>query len=252
MKLINIYKRTGRILLIYLINLYNYFTYTSKNQNIKKILKENWKNYKIDLHPIDRRMNILRENKVNGMSTENVRFLFNEIVKQYAKNGLYMEIGTYQGCSLLSAALFNPSTRCIGIDNFSQFDEGCENQEILKANLSKFDNLQNIEFYKGDYEKVIKNIFNKEPNLKINVYFYDGHHSYKNQMDGLRVILPHLEKKCILIIDDYNTDRVERANHDFLKENLEFKAIIKIKTNGNSSKNWWNGIEVIGRGFTTN
>lgn len=216
---------------------------------VKELLKENWIDYKKDLHPKDRRIDILSEKEVGGMSTENVRFLFNEIVKQYAQNGTYLEVGMFQGCSLLSAALFNPHTRCIGIDNFSQFDEGSRNQEILKENLLKFDNPKNIEWYNEDYKKAIKYIFTKEPNLKVNVYFYDGEHSYENQIKGLRIMLPHLADKCIIIVDDLNWEQIEKANSDFIKENPDFESIIKIKTKGNSSEDWWNGIEVIGRGI---
>lgn len=215
---------------------------------INKILKENWVDYNAELHPKDRRMDILREKGVKGMSTENVRFFFNEIVKQYAKNGIYLEIGMFQGCSLLSSALFNLSTRCIGIDNFSQFDEEGKNQEILIENLSKFNNPKNIEWYNEDYKKAIENIFTKEPNLKVNVYFYDGEHSYENQIEGLRIMLPHLAEKCIIVVDDLNCEKAEMANNAFIKENPDFKSIIKIKTKGNGSEDWWNGIEVIGRG----
>lgn len=216
---------------------------------INEILKENWNNYKTELHPKDRRMDILREREVRGMSTENVRFLFNEIVKQFAQNGVYLEVGMFQGCSLLSSALFNPSTRCIGIDNFSQFDKEGKNQENLKKNLSKFNNPKNIEWHNEDYKKAIKKIFTKEPNLKVNVYFYDGNHSYENQIEGLRVMLPYLADKCIILVDDLNWEQVERANNNFIKENPDFKSMIKIRAKSCGSEDWWNGIEVIGRGI---
>ena len=225
---------------------------------IKKILKECWVHYKKDLSPKDRRMSILKEKGVRGMSTENIRFLLNEIVKKFAKRGTYLEVGIFRGCSLLSAALFNPSTRCIGIDNFSEFNynsdgwrqsDNLNNEEELKKNLAKFPNTQNIEWYKGDYKKVIKNLFAKEPNLKVNVYFYDGEHSYENQLEGLKIMLPYLSKRSIIIVDDLNWEQVEKANTDFIKKNPDFKSVIKIKTKANCSEDWWNGIEIIAKGL---
>jgi len=219
-----------------------------KNVLIREILEKNWANYGTDLHPRDRRMNILAEKGVDGMSTENVRFLFNEIVRQSARNGAYLEVGMYRGCSLLSAALFNPSTRCIGIDNFSEFGKEGENEGLLNENLRKFRNPKNTEYYDVDYREGIKKIFSNEPNLKINIFFYDAQHSYENQTEGLRMMLPHLAENCIIIVDDFNWKQVERANADFIKENPAFKSIFKIKTESNCSKDWWNGIEVIARG----
>jgi len=223
-----------------------------------KIFKKYWIDYKKNLNPNDRRMKILEDNNVRGMSTENIRFLFNEIIKRFAPNGNYLEVGIFRGCSLLSAALFNPSTRCIGIDNFSEFNynsegwrpsDGLNNEEEFRSNLAKFSSVENIEWYNGDYREIIKNLFEKEPKLKVNVYFYDGEHSYENQIEGLRAMLPHLSEKSIIIVDDLNWEQVEKANEDFIKENSEFKSAIKIKTRCNCSKDWWNGIEIITRGF---
>jgi len=155
---------------------------------IEKILKECWINYKKDLNPRDRRMGVLKEKGVRGMSTENIRFLLNEIVRRFAKRGTYLEVGMFRGCSLLSAALFNPSIRCIGIDNFSEFNynssgwrpsDNLNNEEELKNNLAKFPNVGNVRWYNGDYKGVIKNLFAEEPNLKVNIYFYDAGHSIK-------------------------------------------------------------------------
>jgi len=230
---------------------------------IKKILQDNWNDYKKDLHPKDRRMNILYKKGIGGlnqcMSTENIMFFINEIVKKFAKNGTYLEVGIYRGCSLLSAALFNPSTRCIGIDNFSQFNynsidgwkpsDNLDNVNILKENLKKFDNPKNIEVYNMDYREAIDHLFSKDPNLKVNVYYYDGKHSYENQLEGLRTMLPYLAEKCIIFVDDINWKQVERANNDFLKENPDFRSVFKIKTVDNWSEDWWNGFEVIVRGI---
>ena len=207
---------------------------------IETILKENWIDYRTDLAPIDRRMRILDD--VRGMSTENIRFLFNEIVKRIG--GTYLEVGIWRGCSLLSAALWN-SARCIGIDNFSEFNYGPDGkfderpEEELKKNLARFP-VENTEWYKGDYREVIKNL----KDLRVDVYFYDGNHSYENQTEGLRIMLPYLSKECVIIVDDINWEQVERANNDFIKEN-PFKSVLKIKTEGNQSKGWWNGIEIL-------
>ena len=177
---------------------------TIENFDIEKILSDNWLNYRSELCPKDRRMRVIRLKEVSGMCTENVSFLINEIVRVIAYKGVYLEVGTFNGYSLFSAALFNPKTRCIGIDNFSQFDSSCNNENILKTNIKKFPDLKNIEFYNMDYKDAIGCLFSKELNLKINVYYYDGNHSYKDQSEGLRIMLPYLSEKCIILVDDIN------------------------------------------------
>jgi tRNA G46 methylase TrmB len=221
----------------------------NKRSKIYDLLLENWENYKIDLYPKDRRMCILEIKDISGMNTENIRLFINETVRRFANNGIYLEVGTFKGSSLLSAALFNLSTHCIGIDNFSQFNPEIKNELILKINFQKFDNPKNIEFYNQDYEEAIRYLFYNKPTLKVNVYYYDGWHSYENQIRGLRIMLPHLAYKCVILIDDINKSQVKKANRDFIKENRDFKSVFTMRTKGNCSNDWWNGLEVITRGI---
>ncbi|MFA5335508.1 MAG: class I SAM-dependent methyltransferase [Candidatus Omnitrophota bacterium] len=221
--------------------------HVDKKSEIYDILSQSWHDYKKDLHPKDRRMDILEQKNVKGMSTDNISFFINEIVHHLCKNGVYLEVGTFQGRSLLSAALFNPSTRCIAIDNFSQFDKERKNEAILSDNLKKFMYPKNIEFYNQDYKQAIRDIFFKEPNLKIDVYYYDGVHTFEDQFEGLSIVLPYLQEKCTILVDDINWEFVSNANKVFIKKNPEFRSVFKIYTKANGSNDWWNGFEVITR-----
>ncbi len=57
------------------------------------ILSECWDDLANDLFPKDRRMSVLAERDVDGMSCENVRFLVNETVRRFAHHGVYLEVG---------------------------------------------------------------------------------------------------------------------------------------------------------------
>jgi len=197
------------------------------------------------LHPIDRRMKIIDDFGIEGMSTENTRFLINELVRLYAKT--YLEVGSFKGSTIISASVFNENVRCISIDNFSEFDGAGTNNSVIQKNIIKA-NVSNIECYNADYKDAIKDIFSNEPELKIDIYFYDGNHSYENQLNGLNVMLPHLSSKCIIFVDDINWDDVKNANNVWLSENPEFKCH-NIFTEANSSKTWWNGFSIIYRGI---
>jgi hypothetical protein len=212
--------------------------------SVDRILNEYWDNFEEDPFPRDRSMKIIDDKQIQGMSSENVRFLINKLAQTYAKDGVYLEVGIWRGCSLISAALFNPTTRCIGIDNFSLFNEDNNNENILKTNLKKFDELKNVEFYNLDYREALNLIFAKEPDLKVGTYFYDGPHAYEDQLNGLNMVVPHLASKCAIIVDDINRKWIEQANQDFLAKNPTFCSALKIKK-ANYPSNWWNGIEVM-------
>lgn len=223
--------------------------YIDNKSKIKKVLDEYWADCYSDSNPKDRRMKVIEEKNVHGMNTENIRLLINEIVKRFAKKGVYLEIGTLKGSSLLSAALFNTSTRCIGIDNFSELDLEGKNEIILRENLEKFGNPKNIEFYNMDYRDAFKSIFLKDPNLKINVYYLDGSHKYEDEIKGFNLALPYLSKECAILIDDVTWFQVDMAKKQFLKENHDFKTVFEIKPKMWQSNDWWNGFQVITRGI---
>lgn len=223
--------------------------HVDKKSAIKEILLKNWGNYKVDLYPKNRKMQILKEKGVVSMTSENTMFLINEIVRKFAAGGVYLEIGIFQGASLLSAALSNKTTRCIGIDDFSKLNPDNDNENILKQNLMKFGRPENIEYYNMEYKECIKYLFHKEPNLKVNVYLYDAEHSFENQLNALYMMLPYLAEKCVILIDNANWEAPPRANKYFLKNHRDFKSAFKIQTKGDKSLRWGGGLEVITRGI---
>lgn len=212
------------------------------------MLTECWVDYVNDAQPKDRRMQVLSDKRVDGMSTENVRFLLNEIVRRYVRGeGCYLEVGSYRGCSLLSAALHNPYTLCIGIDNFCGFNEDRQNRAKMEENFRAFGNPENIEFMEMDFREGFGQVLGES--RCINVYLYDGHHDYEDQIMGLEMALPWLASQCIIIVDDVNWPQPEAANRKFQERNPEFKTLMKVNTPHNSYPTWWNGIEVFGRGI---
>jgi cephalosporin hydroxylase len=185
---------------------------------------DNWKDVEKDPHPLNRRMKCLRDNGVRGMSTENIRFLIHELVAVYAKGGTYFEVGVYCGCSLLSAVLFN-DVYGLGVDNFSQFNRNTTNKDIAFKNIKAFNQEWKCEIIDANFEKDFRSVIR---NLKdsVDVYFYDGNHSYESQLNGLTCMLPYLSDKCIIIVDDTNWENVYRANSDFIGKNEDFKTLL--------------------------
>lgn len=91
---------------------------------------------------------------IDGMSSPKVRHLLNNIC-HYMEDTRYLEIGTWKGSTLISAAYKNQGTY-IGVDNFEHFggprEEFNENKELFKEHA-------NVSFYDADcWELDLNNI----------------------------------------------------------------------------------------------
>lgn len=141
----------------------------------------------------------LNPHNLRGMSTFKVRHFLNNLCDLDNLN--YLEIGTWQGSTLCSAMYQNKGV-FYAIDHFvKNFDhyEGCRVRDLLFENLSRLELRDKVEFFDCDcFNFNLSNIKNK-----INVYFYDGEHSHKNQRDALLYYKPILADEFIFIVDDF-------------------------------------------------
>ena len=185
--------------------------------------------------------------------------LFNTLVgltQNLKGNNIYLEIGVFRGKTLLTNAVSNPHVRCVGIDNFSLFNESKTNKEIVEKKIKEL-NLKNVELLDMDYEFALDNL-NKflKKDEKVGVFFIDGPHDYRSQLIPLLKIEKYLANKSIIIIDDANYAHVRQATKDFLTINNSFKLLCEAYTEThvanleeikkqNVLDGWWNGVNII-------
>ena len=185
--------------------------------------------------------------------------LFNTLVgltQNLKENAIYLEIGVYKGKTLLTNAATNPQVRCIGIDNFSLFNESKTNKDIVLKKIEEL-NLKNVELLDMDYEEALDNLdkFLKKDE-KVGVFFIDGPHDYRSQLIPLLKIEKFLSNKSLIIIDDANYAHVRQATKDFLTINPSFKLLCEAYTEThianleedkkqNVIDGWWNGVNII-------
>ncbi|EAW35612.1 class I SAM-dependent methyltransferase [Lyngbya sp. PCC 8106] len=173
------------------------------------------------------------------------------------KDTCYLEIGVFQGLTLLSTALSCPDIKCYGIDNFAQFDPKKENYSIIKERQNKL-SIKNIELINEDYEDALEKLPKYIGKSKVGVYFVDGPHDYRSQLMCLELILPYLHENAVIVVDDCNYQHVRQANRDFLVTHPEYKLLFDAYTrchpnhmsseeNYSVRKGWWNGINVLVR-----
>lgn len=173
-------------------------------------------------------------------------------------NNVYLEIGVYQGLTLLSNASSNKNVKCYGIDNFSLFNEGGKNKDIV-LERKKILNAKNAHIIDKDFEEALDNLDKYlESGEKVGVFFVDGAHDYRSQLISLLKIKKYLSNDALIVIDDANYAHVRQATKDFLMTEPEFKLICEAYTKAHpanlsktdkdkSIKGWWNGINVISK-----
>lgn len=177
---------------------------------------------------------------IESMSTYAIGHIINQICKNLKKDELYVNIGVWKGFTLI-AGMINTNCNVQGVDNFSEFGGP---KDIFLDNFNKFKITDKHKFYEFDYKVFFMNF--EKTNSKINFYFYDGEHSYKNQYDNLEIANNFFVKDSIVLVDDINFEEVEQGTEDFIRKNSsKFRLIKKIKTkNNHCHPTYWNGIMI--------
>lgn len=171
---------------------------------------------------------------IQGMSSPRVRHLLNNLV---SKDDRYLEIGTWRGSTFISALFKNNPKFHLVIDNWSEFG-GPKNEffDNCEKHLNDIPNFIEADCFKLDNSEI----------KDINIYFYDGGHTEKDQYDAIVYYYNCLADKFILIIDDYNMDAVPRGTQNAIKEKnikVRYETILPADFNGDTNK-WWNGLYV--------
>lgn len=169
----------------------------------------------------------------------------------------YLEIGVFQGLTLISAALEAPKMPCLGIDNFATLDPAGENKEVAAGRLEKF-GAANATLIDADFEDALSVLDAHLAGRKIGVYFVDGPHDYRSQMVCLLLAKPHLHDNAVIVIDDANYPDVRFSTRDFLLGHPDFKMIFEAYTPAHPANmtadekqiheaGWLNGVNVLVR-----
>jgi hypothetical protein len=177
--------------------------------------------------------------QIEGMATENKLMLLNLALRHLTSGEVYVEIGTWRGLTLAGAAQGNASVPIYACDNFSEFG-GPRND--LKRSLDGWTRPGQVRFYDMDFEQFLE-IAPWQP-ARVGVYFYDGGHTFRQQVIALERILPWLADDALVIVDDTNMGAVRSANHLVAKRLSSFQEIVDIRTPENCAPTWWNGVAV--------
>lgn len=177
---------------------------------------------------------------IPGMSSGKGRHLLNNICT--LPEGRYLEIGTWQGSTFISA-LYNNHERvrqAYAIDNWSEF--GGPKTEFLLNTQHYIPSLP-FKLYEGNCFQLNLDTAFDHP---INIYFYDGDHSFQAQKSAFTYFNNIFDETFIAIIDDYDWVSVHSGTQAAFEElNYEILYEKHLVSNGlNDAQTWWNGIYV--------
>ncbi|HUY28519.1 MAG TPA: class I SAM-dependent methyltransferase [Candidatus Binataceae bacterium] len=176
---------------------------------------------------------------VPGMATENKLKLLNLAAAALEDAEVYVEIGCYKGASLVGAATGNPDARIFACDNFSQFDGAAD---ALSTVLAQFTAPGQVEFHDLDFHEFMRRAPWRP--AKIGAYFYDGGHSFEDQYEGMRLVLPHLADDALIIVDDTNKRAARSADALVARQTPGLELLLNLRTPKNHHPTWWNGIQL--------
>jgi hypothetical protein len=188
---------------------------------------------------------------IHGITSNKIRCFINNICS--LENSTYLEIGVFRGATFCSA-IYGNDIKAIGIDNWSspylmpsgtsqKMDwyyklKTSDPKEDFLNNVKKFGKVEDIDVYLASY---LSFDFGKLP--PVNIVFYDGETKYSDTYNTLKSIIPIMKDETILIIDDWNwqKDVVQQVTDD-LNINILYQK--NIYTNGEDSKDFWNGLGI--------
>jgi len=174
------------------------------------------------------------------MSRPRVYAVLNACVSAMEPGELYVEVGTYQGGSLVSALLGNDA-QAIGVDSFGEFTQ-TNDIGLTTQNLYGFDVLNRVALLNMTF----KDFFAMYPPSKIQVYYYDGAHDYETQLAGMEAAWSFLQNGSIVLVDDYIYPEVSRAVNQFVANHIgQVKFLFVMLPMQNTDKTWWNGCVVM-------
>jgi hypothetical protein len=176
------------------------------------------------------------------MSTFAVASLINKMVREMPADQCFLNVGTWCGFSFFSGILGNPQKKCIGVDNFSEFNPDNQARETFMRLYNRIrSQYTETLFYEMDYQYYFQH--HQDP---VGMYIYDGEHSYANQLKGLQIAEPVLAHGALILVDDTNMPHVHQATLDFIAlKPDQYTLLADLKTANNCHPTFWNGIMLL-------
>ena len=202
---------------------------------------------------------LLNDRGLTGISGLKTVGALQRLVRLFAgdPSAAYLEIGVFQGLTLVSTALEAPELRCLGIDNFSTLDPESKNLNVVRDRINSF-GTANATLINMDFEDALLALDDHLGGRKVGLHFVDGPHDYRSQLVCLLLAKPYLHENAVIVIDDANYPDVRYSTRDFLLGHPEFKMIFEAYSPAHPANmerreldqweaGWLNGVNILVR-----
>jgi hypothetical protein len=167
--------------------------------------------------------------------------LLNTAVRQMPGERLFVNVGVWNGFTMLAAMAGNEERVCIGVDNFSEFggpkDAFLERFTSRRSAAHRFFDQDYVDFFAAGLDR------------PLGVYLYDGEHGYENQYRGLMIADPFYAEDAVIVVDDTNLDRARDATLRFAEDSrLDWEVVYDQRTAEVRHPTLWNGLMVLQAG----
>ena len=181
---------------------------------------------------------------VPGMSSPKVCQFLNRLVSRMDPGEHYLEVGSWRGRTLLSAAMDNPGRLCIACDKFRAYGRytgfGFRARRALRRNVARYrESRAAIHFYDMPSAR-----FFRETRFTgtVGVFFYDGDHSYRGTRASVAAGARRLSERAALLVDDWNVQHIRDATFDALQDASARILWHRALEGNHTERTWWNGL----------
>lgn len=182
---------------------------------------------------------------LTGFATGVMRRMVSNICHLPKANPAYLEVGLFGGATFCAAMSNNPTLTAIGVENFSQpFGKEGIRQE-LEANIEKYRlNARFAKLINSDCFTVRM----AEIPLPIDVYYFDGEHSFESQAKALPYYFDALAPLFVFMVDDAHWSSVHEgtiAGFETLKDRVKIEKSWALDgVLPQDDPVFWNGMEL--------
>ena len=183
---------------------------------------------------------------IPGMSSPRICHFLNRLVACMDPGEHYLEIGSWQGRTLLSAALGNRGRLCIACDKFRIFGRhtgfGYRARRALERNLAQSAGRRAaVHFYDMPSSRFFRR---RRFDGSIGVYFYDGDHSYRGTRQSIAAGAQRLSTRAVVLVDDWNVKRVRAGTFHGMRDAALQILWHRGLEGDHTEATWWNGLGV--------
>lgn len=183
---------------------------------------------------------------IEGLSSPRVCAFLNQLVAHMEPDEIYLEIGTWKGRTLLSAAHGNAGRRCVACDKFRFWGKftgpGFLARRQLYGNLKRFEQgSASIEFHSMTSRELFRRKLVRAP---VGVFFYDGDHSFEETHHAIVQAAPYLSRRSVLVVDDWSDPTVVAATKQALRDANLHVRWYRALPGDHTETLFWNGLGV--------